>query len=165
MPTSGGYKVKVEVQNATSVEAVLGSERVALAQVGASDKWQGQVPVDPTLFSKSGEPLTIVAGNSTGRPDTATLAFISPSTDTQKFYIFNEGNNRFTKLFGYFRIQNLEDSVRRFYVSFIVLLAGALLLNLFLVRLKIHHPSVVTHTVAVILLAVVFTIIYYLSDF
>ncbi|MDZ4229755.1 MAG: hypothetical protein U1C53_01325, partial [Candidatus Veblenbacteria bacterium] len=74
-------------------------------------------------------------------------------TGTQQFYTFNEGSDHYAKLFSFFTIHNLQDSVRQFYFYFMVFLAAALLINV-LVKVRIQKLSIISHAVLVLALTV-----------
>ena len=154
-PTTSSYLIKIRVQNAQSVSAVYSSDEIALRQSDIDDVWYGEIPMRAGVGSETGEQITVVAKGLDGSLKTLPIALLAPRVDTQKFYNFNEGIDKFTSFFGFLRIGNLNDEVRRFYLGFIVFLAGVLLVNMFVVRLKMRHPSVVTHAMAVLILAVV----------
>jgi len=84
---------------------------------------------------------------------------IAPSAPTQRFYVFNEGTDKFTKFFGFIKVGNLDDKVRQFYVGFIVFLGAVLLLNFFVLKFRLRHPSVLKHAVAVMSLALFLIIV------
>lgn len=155
LPKADGYEIKIDVKNATAVEATLGVTRVSLVRLGDGDTWKGTLATNMAALSSAGEPISLLATNQSGLPASATLALLSPSADTQHLYIFNEGTSRFTTILGGLRINNLNDGIRRFYVGFIVFLSAALVLNLLLARFRLHHPTMVSHSVAVIILAVI----------
>jgi hypothetical protein len=156
---AGAWEVGVEVAHASRVEVVLGDRRVALSRRGESSLWQGTVSLDPLSDFTSGTSLTVIASNEETPAVTATLALIAPDTTTQKLYIVSEGTDRYTSVLRFFNIKNVNDVVHRFYVTFIIGLSTLLLLSLLAVRLKIHHPLVVSHAVAVLCLGVLLSVL------
>lgn len=158
LPTEDGYSLRVRAENATNVTAYLVHEKLTLTRVG-EDRWQGAMTVHAGGVAETGETLLLIATGTDGSTASAPVAIAAPGTTTQKLFTFNDGTDRFATFFGFLRIGNVKDHVRQFYIAFVVFLATALLLNLFLVRLKIHHPSVVAHTFAVMMLAIVLALV------
>src|SRR3989338_978038 len=153
------YAIRLEVKNATSVVASLGSESRELSRAGSSDIWNGGVPYDSHALGATGELLLITAANNETPPVTKPVMVIAPSAPTQRFYVFNEGTDKFTKFFGFIKVGNLDDKVRQFYVGFIVFLGAVLLLNFFVLKFRLRHPSVLKHAVAVMSLALFLIIV------
>jgi hypothetical protein len=153
-PTKNGYYVSVAVKNAVSAAVVLSDVRTPLQVSSEGDRWHGEIAVDASQISEAGEPLLLVATDNKGEVQTKSLVLAAPSTSTQKLFTFNEGVEKFTTFFGFLSIGNLDDSVRRFYIGFVVFLAAAMLINLFVLKLRIRHPSVATHAMLVMVLAV-----------
>lgn len=159
-PTSDTtYDVKVELPNTTQATVVLATEQTELTKVGESDTWRATVDYDSAELNQSGEPLVVTAVNKESMPVTKAIALLAPKAKTQEVYNFRESTDRFTEFLGFFRVGNLDDKVRQFYLGFIVLLGAGLLLNTFYFKLRAHHPSVVGHTVAVIALAAILLVI------
>jgi len=155
----GFYEISLRLTNASSAAAYLGNDWQQLAASSTeSNLWQGRLAYDSALINQNGEQLAVVAT----APDQSTarfvLAWVAPNTKTQNFYTFNEGSDRYAKLFGFLTIHNLDDSVRRFYFFFMVFLAAALLINI-LVRIRIQRLSVIGHTVFVLGLTVLLMIV------
>ena len=152
-PLPGAYGVRLEVKNAENVTASLGEEQSPLARAGTSDIWSGEVKYRRETLGAAGEPLIVTAANSDAPALTKQLMVVAPSSSTQQFYIFDEGAEKFAKFFGFLKIGNLDDKVRQFYIGFIVFLGAALLLNFFVLKFRLRHPSVLKHTAAVMGLA------------
>lgn len=153
IPRPDTYNISAEVEHAEIVEVHLAGSRAELNRIGETDRWEGSIAYDKNALTKVGEPLTISASGEGGIMN-KTIALVAPGAETQQVYVFNEGTDRVTKLFGFFKITNLNDSVRAFYVSFVVFLAAALLLMIVFAKLRLHHPAVVSHALAVIVFAV-----------
>lgn len=152
-PLSGTYNVRLEAKNAENVTINLGEEQSPLVRAGTSDVWNGEVRFRREAIGVTGEPLILTATNNESPPLTKQLMVIAPSSSTQKLYIFDEGTERFVKFFGFLKIGNLDDKVRQFYVGFVVFIFAALLLNFFVLKFRLRHPSVLRHAVAVMGLA------------
>lgn len=152
-PLAGAYSARLEIRNAESATLSLGEEQSSLARAGTSNIWKGEVKYNDKVMARAGEPIILTVANTDTPPITKRLMLVAPSSPTQQFYIFDEGKNKFVKLFGFLKIGNLDDKVRQFYLAFIVFLGGSLLLTLFIVKFQLRHPSLVKNTLVVILLA------------
>lgn len=156
---AGYYDIKLNVKEANTVAAYLGDDWIQLSKAtGDENIWQGSLPYDQSTIGQNGEQLYIVATSPTGATERFTLAWVAPHTKVQNFYTFNEGSDRYTKLFGFLTVHNLNDSVRQFYFLFMVFLAAALLINI-IVKIRIQKISVIGHTVFVLALALLLTLI------
>ena len=158
-PTNNAYAIRLEVKNAMSVVASLGNEPHELSRAGSSDIWNGEVTYKSEVLGANGEILLVTAANNETPPVTKPVMVVAPSSQTQRFYVFNEGTDKFVKFFGFLKIGNLDDQVRQFYVGFIAFLFAALLLNFFVLKFRLRHPSVLKHAVAVMSLALFLMII------
>ena len=161
--TGGTYRVRITVDNAVTVTAQVAGQQVVFGQEGGGQEkgtvWQADVPYNTAVFSTSGEPLVLTASNEKSIPITAAVAVLAPHVPVQKLYVFNEGTDKITRFFGFLTIHNLDDGVRRFYLYFMVALGASLLFNMFFVQLRLRHPSVLGHTLAVIVLASILTVV------
>ncbi|MEK7497082.1 MAG: CAP domain-containing protein [Patescibacteria group bacterium] len=146
--SSDEFDVKIKVSEARNVTAQLSGVTTDLVKT-EGDIWQGVIKVDKKLQNPSGEQFSIITAGVAGHLISKTMAWIAPDVSTQKFYIFNEPENKVTKLFGFVSVGNLDDNVRRFYMYFMIALGAALLLNIF-IRIKVQHYSVIAHTIAVL---------------
>lgn len=155
---SDSYLVKLAVTGATSVAAKLVGEWVTLQPASLGSMWEGLVPFNSQEFSQAGEQLSVVVWGKDGVVVNKPIAWVAPNTSVQKFYTFNEGTDKFAKLFGFITIHNLQDSVRQFYFYFMVFLATALLLNVF-IKIRIQHFSVISHALLVLALTLFLTIV------
>lgn len=153
-----GYQVEVVVTGASSVTAHYAGNDVSLVQAPYSSTWSGTVPFEAREISQGGDLLSITALGQGGTIVSRSLAWLAPNVSTQHFFTFNEGSDRFAKFFGVFTVHNLQDSVRQFYVYFIVFLAAALLINIF-VKIRVQHVSVINHTMLVLALALLLTVV------
>lgn len=152
------YQIKITISNATKASAQLDSRSIDLVQGDTSDVWQGVISYDPATISQTGEQLAITAW---GKDDTKvdqTVALVAPKTLTQQLYNFNDPNNREVSLFGFIKLTNLQDSVHRFYIYFMVFLGAALLINVF-VKIRIQHPTVIGHAASVMALSLLLLLI------
>lgn len=150
----GYYDIRVTVQSAESVAAYLGTSWIQLVvDAKQPNVWSGHMPFDTTVLGQSGEQLSLVATSPDGVTARFALAWVAPQTGTQQFYTFNEGSDHYAKLFSFFTIHNLQDSVRQFYFYFMVFLAAALLINV-LVKVRIQKLSIISHAVLVLALTV-----------
>ena len=146
----GYYDVRLSLAQADTVAAYLGTSWVPLTRaVEQTNVWSGQVPFDKLLLNQNGEQLSVVATSADNNTARFALAWVAPQTKTQNFYTFNEGSDRYARLFGFLTIHNLQDSVRQFYFFFIVFLAAALIINI-LVKIRVQKLSVIGHTVFVL---------------
>lgn len=152
------YSVKLAVTGATSVAVKLASEWVMLSPISLGSMWQGAVPFDKNEFSQSGEQLSVVVWGKDGVVINKPVAWVAPSTPVQKLYTFNEGSDKYAKLFGFVKIHNLQDSVKQFYFYFMIFLAAALLLNVF-IKIRIQHFSIISHALLVLALTLFLTIV------
>ncbi|MBI5466254.1 MAG: hypothetical protein HY974_03120 [Candidatus Kerfeldbacteria bacterium] len=158
-PQGEAYDVRLVVTGATGVTAQLGSQSIILTRQGPSDVWQGLVQYEQSEVSTSGEQLSVVAWAKDGSATTKPLAWVAPQVKTQQLYTFNEGSDKYAKFFGgLLTVHNLNDSVRQFYLYFMVFLGAALLLNIF-IKIRVQYPSVINHTLLVIALALFLIII------
>jgi hypothetical protein len=154
---NNSYQVQIKVTNAKAVVVRLVAEAVVLIKQN-NDVWQGSIAFNPDQFSKGGELLSAMVIGSDDSVDTKSLVWLAPKVSTQQFYVFNEGTNKFAKILGFFTVRNLDDSVTQFYFYFVVFLVAALLLNIF-IKIRVQHVSVVSHSLAVVGLALLLTII------
>lgn len=155
----GYYDVRLVVNNANSVLAYLGSDSRQLVNLtNEPNVWSGQVPYDPSTLGQNGDQLSIIATSSTGDTERYALAWVAPNTKTQQFYTFNEGSNRYAKFFGFLTVSNLNDSVRQFYLLFMIFLVAALVINI-LVKVRVQKISVISHTIFVIVLATLLMVV------
>ena len=158
-PIGNVYDVKLVVTGAIGVTAQLASEWIPLVRQKLSDVWQGQVPFEQAVAGSGGEQLSVVAW---GKGDTVTtkpLLWIAPQVKTQQFYTFNEGSDKYAKFFGgLLTVHNLNDSVRQFYLYFMVFLGVALLLNI-LIKIRIQFPSIINHALLVLALTLFLVIV------
>ncbi len=155
----GYYDVKLRISQAESAVLYLGSEWSQLVRESVeSDIWRGQINYNQNVFGQNGEQLAVIATSPEGKTERFALAWVAPNTKLQNFYTFNEGSNRYAKLFGFLTIGNLDDSVRQFYFLFMIFLAAVLLINI-IVKIRIQKISVIGHTVFVLALALLLSII------
>lgn len=159
VPQEDYYELSLKIDQAESAVAYLGDDWVQLARIDAgSNVWTGHLPYDKSTANQSGESLAVIATS----PDKTTarfaLAWVAPSVPVQNFYTFNEGSERYAKLFGFITVHNLHDSIRQFYFIFMVFLAAALLINI-LVKVRVQKTSVLGHTIFVLILALFLSII------
>lgn len=166
LQVQGGYDVRLMVTNAVSVVARFAGEVVPLVADSAlpphgterGAAWKGIVPFDEKLLSQGGDLLSITATSRDGTTVDKPLAWLAPSVSTQQLYTFNEGGDKFAKFFGFITVHNLNDTVRQFYLYFVVFLAAALLLNI-LIKVKVQHMSIISHTMVVAALALLLSIV------
>lgn len=157
LQNNNSYQVQVKVTNAKAVVVQLVSESVALIKQ-SNDVWQGSVNFNPDQFSKGGELLSAMVIGSDDSVETKSLLWLAPKVSTQQFYVFNEGTDKFANFFGFIKVSNLNDKVTQFYFYFVVFLIAALLLNIF-IKIRVQHVSVINHTLIVVGLALLLTII------
>lgn len=156
--SADSYLVKLAVTGATSVAAKLVGEWVMLKPASLGSMWEGVVPFNSHEFSQAGEQLSLVVWGKDGVVVNKPIAWVAPNTPVQKFYTFNEGTDKYATLFGFLKIHNLQDSVTQFYFYFMIFLAAALLLNIF-VKIRIQHFSIISHTLLVLALTLFLTIV------
>lgn len=157
-PQPDSYLVNLAITGATAVMVQLADQWIPLTRPNNSSIWQGAVPFNATTFNKSGEQLSVVAWSASGQVVSKALAWVAPLVPTQQFYNFNEGTDKYAKLLGVFTIHNLQDKVRQFYFFFIIFLAAALLLNV-LIKIRVQHFSIISHTLLVIGLSLVLLVV------
>lgn len=138
--------------------AQLAGEQISLEEVEPG-VWEGDISVNTRIVQENGEPLTAVFTNEIGETQIEQLAYIAPGQSTQRLYIFNEGTERFVKLFNSFAIGNLEDKVQTFYLAFIAFLAAGVVAYLAILKLRINRPSVISHALTVLGLAILLLLI------
>jgi len=152
-------KVAVKAPKAEAVRAQLAGVESDLSQ-NSDGQWTGSVPYDAKTLSNNGEQLTLTALVRGLLPETKPVALVAPASKTQQLYIFNEGTDRFASFFGgLLKVQNLNDKVRAFYLAFSVFLAAGILVYLFALKFHIRHHSLVSHSIAVVVLAVFLLIV------
>lgn len=152
-PVRNGYQIKAEVPGAESVAAALGDQHIRLIKSDVST-WVGLLPLSVADQTTNGESLRLTATRAGSEPVIAAVALVGPQVQTQKFFTFQEGKDRYAQFFGgLLTVRNLDDNVRQFYIAFIVLLIAGFIFNAFFVKLRAKHPSVLAHTAAVICLA------------
>lgn len=149
----GYYDVRLDLDGAKTVSVYLGDNWSQLVQTKEDDSiWVGSVKYDDNIINNSGEQLSVVATNDSNEIGRYVLAWVAPNAKTQSLYTFNEGSDRYARLFGFLTVHNLQDSVRQFYFFFMIFLAAALIINI-LVKVRIQKLSVIGHTVFVLGLA------------
>ena len=149
----GAYKLKLDIDNATSAVASLGNEQVELKRAGTSNSWLGQIGGDSKAIASTGEYLTVMAANDDSAPVTKSIALAAPTSTLQQLYVFNEGTDKYIKFFGFLKIGNLDDQVRKFYVVFIILLGAALFLNVLVMKFRQKRYATVKNSLAIMVLA------------
>lgn len=155
----GYYDVKLRISQAQSAVLYLGSEWSQLVRESVeSDIWLGKINYNQDVFGQNGEQLSVIATSPEGETERFALAWVAPNTKLQNFYTFNEGSNRYAKLFGFLTIGNLDDSVRQFYFLFMIFLAAVLLINI-IVKIRMQKISVIGHTIFVLALALLLSMI------
>lgn len=152
-PTKDGLEVTVTTKNAKLVSAQLGTDTTPLTRSTTKpDEWTGQVPINPHTSSPHGEALTVTVQGNNGKTTQEPVSLVAAAAQPSDVFYFNDNGTRKLKLFRWINVSGLQDAVRRTYVYFIVFLAAALLISVF-VKIKVQHPSVVVHSLAVIGLA------------
>jgi hypothetical protein len=152
-PTKDGLEVTVTTKNAKTVIAQLGTETTPLTHSKTEpNEWTGQVPINPHTSSPNGEALTVTVQGTNGKTSQEPVAIVAPASQPSDVFYFNDNGTRKLKLFKWINVNGLQDAVRRTYVYFIVFLSAALLISVF-IKIKVQHPSVVVHSLAVIGLA------------
>lgn len=159
LPTQNGYEVRLSMTGASAVTLHLAAAWTPMTRpAGGEGTWQGSVAYDPAVLATNGEPLSVVATTLDGQAVSYALAWVAPEVRTQQLYTFNEGSDRYVKLFGSLAVHNLQDSVRQFYFFFMIFLGAALLINI-LVKIRIQKLSVLGHATLVLLLTAVLSVI------
>lgn len=152
------YLVKLTITNATNVVLNYASRTVPLIQNGEGSVWQGVIPIAQAESGGRGDSLSVLAWGTSATPVSRSLALLAPATQTQQLYVFNEGADKYAKFFGFLKVHNLNDSVSRFYLYFVVILGAALMLNVF-IKIRIQHPKIISHALSVMALALLLFII------
>lgn len=156
--SSSTVKLSVEPENpAEVVTAQLAGEQIDLEET-APGVWEGEVDVDTKTIPAGGDVVTAVIQDPSGTR-VETLGVLAVGSNTQKFYIFNEGSDRFVKLFNSLAIGNLQDKVQTFYLAFIAFLAAGILAYIVILKLHIRRPSVISHALTVMGLAILLLLI------
>lgn len=152
-PSKDGLEVTVTAKNAKVVSAQLGTDTTPLTRSKTQpNEWTGHVAINPNTSSPNGEPLTVTVQGTNGKTTQEPVAIVAPASQPSDLFFFNDNGTRKLKLFRWINVSGLQDTVRRTYVYFIVFLSAALLISVF-VKIKVQHPSVVVHSLAVIGLA------------
>lgn len=162
----GQYDVQLMATGAVSMVARYAGNTVPLVADSAlpphgverGAAWRGTIPFDEHQLSHGGDLLSITATSRDGTTVDRSLAWLAPNVPTQQLYTFNEGSDKFAKFFGFITIHNLNDTVRQFYLYFVVFLVAALLLNIF-VKIRVQHVSVISHTMLVAALALLLIVV------
>jgi hypothetical protein len=154
-PAKNSYSVALTAPTAVSASAHLGNASVELKQTSANT-WQGSVPYDKNTVSKNGEPLTIVT-NGTGAESVNQVALVAPGSTPQDVYAF-ESNSPKVKVLGVFSVNNLQDTVTKFYLAAIVFLSFMLIITL-MAKMHWRRLPLAVHVIAVIGIATALMVI------
>lgn len=155
----GYYDVRLNIDKAKAVSAYLGDNWNQLVQsTENSDIWSGSVAYNSAIINNNGEQLSVVATGDDNEVSRFVLAWVAPNVKTQNLYTFNEGSDKYARFFGFLTINNLQDSVRKFYFFFMIFLAAALIINI-LVKVRVQKLSVIGHTIFVLVLATLLLVI------
>lgn len=147
------YSVEVTVTEAESVAVQLGSEWVPLEEEGETDVWSGTVAYNPAAIDEDGEDMFLLAsGDEPGEDVVEAIAVAAPETGTQDLYVFTENPDKSYRFLGFLTVRNIDDKVGEIYLGTIVVLAAALMIGV-MMKLHARHPSIVAHSIVVILLA------------
>ncbi len=148
VPTPTNVAVTVEAEDATHVNAVLGTTSVPLTKADDSNVWSGSVPTAST--PTTAETLSVVAQN-----DKATtvepLATYIPATDARSVFLLSVPTPEF-KLFGLLTVSGLEDNVRKIYLATMVFV-GMCLLVYATAYVERRRHSIIAHAALVMSIA------------
>lgn len=151
VPGEHAYHVEAAMTGASSATLALGVRTAPLVP-GADGRWAGTVSFEPGEIGENGDELFLNVVGKDGSTLYEPLALVAPKARAQDVYAF--GADQHKAVVAGVTVDGLDDGVRRFYVGTIVFLAGGVLLSL-LYRLHKKRLSVIAHTLAVILLAVI----------
>jgi hypothetical protein len=152
------YRIAVTVRGAEEVSATLGVNLATLHQGATTDRWEGTLVADPATRSAGGDVLQIIAFGAQGAKLIFPLAMIAPNAGVQDVYAFTSGARHSEKLLGFIPLAGLDDTARRIYIISIIFLSSALLLNV-LVKIQVQRPSIIIHTLFLIGLAVLLSVV------
>ncbi len=161
VPTETGYNVSFNAPEASSVTITLNGVTAELEQIFDEDTWAGNIRYDASVTPHTeGGPLFAIAVAPDGSVTSTILAVVSPTATPQELYVFGQALDTHApiKLFGLFEVRGFEDGVKRFYAYAIVFLAVVLLVNI-LVKFHIQKVGVIAHTMGVLVLAVLLSIL------
>lgn len=152
------YEVEIAVTHTSEVLLQLDSQWARMNKADGENIWKGSIAYDPQVLG-NGAQLTIVATGETESQKTIhPLAWVSPSSRTQDFYIFTEGKNKTATFLGFITVSNLQDYVAQFYLYTIIFLGTCLLLSV-VIKFEIQRHTVTAHAIFVIILAVFLSLI------
>ncbi len=153
-PGNETYNVELEVKDATTVTAHLGTESVALKNT-ENDTWSGSLAYNAASLTDGGEQLYVVASGE-DEETVESLAIVAPQTETKDLYAFAKDDSS-AKLFGVMKVDNLDDNVKTFYL-YTMLFLGAVLFLTLLAKFRWDRMPLAGHSLAVIGLALLLTL-------
>ncbi len=148
----GIYKIQVPAVKAESVGVQMGSNWIELKKNKEKEVWEGHV-AGALSYDKGGEVMQLIVQDKNGKIFSRTAMIAAPGLSVQDFFIFNDAPVDEIKLFGLFSINNLDDSVKKFYFFFMMFLVSAIILKI-LIKVHIQKPTVLVHACFVLGLAV-----------
>lgn len=156
--TQQAIKVSIKRDQPTqAATAQLAGEQISLTEVSPG-VWEGDFTMDNKVTQENGEPLSAVFEES-DKTVLENLGYVASGGNTQKLYIFNEGVDSFVTLFGRLKIGNLDDKVKAFYLGFMLFLGAGIISYIIILKMTILKPSVLTHALTVLGLALLLLLV------
>lgn len=150
----GRYAVRLEAASTTkaTVHVVGNSVDLTPDTAASTTTWVGTIDLPAALLAQGGEPMYLSQEKTDGSLSTQAAALFTPDSGVGSLFGANSVpvSQKMT-LFRFLTIENLQDSVKRVYVFFLVFLAAAMLTNV-LVKIRIQKLSVLAHGLFVLVL-------------
>lgn len=146
-------QVAVKAPQAASVSGHMGETDIAFTHNQSSGTWIGMV--DPRRADNSTQEIYATVYSNENNPETQLVATLVSKDNVGDVYRMEAKQE--TKLFG-FMLDGLGDRTRAFYIATLVILSSILLVNIF-VKFHVQRPTIVAHTLVVMGLAFLFTIV------
>lgn len=154
-PNNDQYDIKLTSSEAIQATAHLGGQTTELAPDVATNTWSGTIIAPAGSIAPGGEPLYLTVQQADGTTDFAPIATIAPGSGTEEVFGRPTSQRPEVKLFGFLRLEGLNDSAHRIYMYFILFLAASILINI-LVKFHIQKTSVIAHATFVLGLGILF---------
>jgi len=154
-PIQNGYSVEIHMDNASQAVLYMGSTHVPFVNTDSSGLWKSVVMYNPATISSSGEQLYMVAGGINGDQQTQDLAWIMPGAKAPEVYAFRAPES--PKLLGVMDVSNVDDIVHQVYIFTLIFLGAALCVGV-LVKIEVQKPTMIAHSLAVIVLTLLLTV-------
>lgn len=146
------YTITIPVDNAITVQGEVMGQQVVFEPAGFDNRWVGVIPYDKKTSPVGGGEIFVRADNDTTSPVIKSVAIISPNSTVNGLYGV-EADKSISSLQKFFVANNIGNGTKVLYLIFIVFLGLLFLLSAIMRTVRYRHPRVLTHTVAVIVLA------------